>query len=315
MQITKFLPAAAVAAVCILPLSVPAQDTDAQIKAREAMRQKLNELQTTAPQVSPQPTNPAPRAPKAPKTKTQAAPKAPPAQAQPAEAQPASAPAATPAASDSDSISKARDAMRQKMKESMTPQVVTPPPNQQSIPTLPVRPVRTAPAPVSAPEQAVKPAPAAVPSAPAPVPQQAAKPAPTPAPAQAAKSMPTPTPAPVAQSTDRPTLVLPPSADPEALAKARDAMHAKMTEVQGSQPAPNMAAHPGSGSHEMAQTPHPPKHIAHYTATSFQPIEGPALPYSGAKKEQLDELLRKYRGDELTPEQYHQQRAKILAQP
>jgi len=313
MQITKFLPAAAAAAVCILPLSVPAQDTDAQIKAREAMRQKLNELQTTAPQVSPQPTNPAPRAPKAPKSKAPAAPKPPPVQTQPAEAQPAPAPATAPAASDSESISKARDAMRQKMKEAMKPQVVTPPPNQQNIPTLPAR---TAPAPVSAPEPAVKPAPAAVTqAAPVPVPQQAAKPAPTPAPVQAEKSMPAPTPAAVAQSTDRPTLVLPPSADPESLAKAREAMRAKMSEVEGSQPAPNMAAHPGSGSHDMAQTHQPAKHIAHSTAASFQPIEGPALPYSASKKEQLDELLRKYRADELTPEQYHQQRAKILAQP
>ena len=45
----------------------------------------------------------------------------------------------------------------------------------------------------------------------------------------------------------------------------------------------------------------------------FQPIEGPALPISTDKKQRLDELLRQYQADQITPSQYHEQRAKILA--
>ncbi|PWU13592.1 MAG: hypothetical protein C5B50_18870 [Verrucomicrobia bacterium] len=42
--------------------------------------------------------------------------------------------------------------------------------------------------------------------------------------------------------------------------------------------------------------------------------EAPALPISQDKQHRLSELLRKYKADELTPEQYHQERAKILAE-
>jgi flagellum-specific peptidoglycan hydrolase FlgJ len=48
---------------------------------------------------------------------------------------------------------------------------------------------------------------------------------------------------------------------------------------------------------------------------AFKPIERPALPISADKAERLTELLRKYRADEITPEQYQKERAKILAEP
>ena len=44
-------------------------------------------------------------------------------------------------------------------------------------------------------------------------------------------------------------------------------------------------------------------------------LEPPELPISGDKKQKLDELLRRYQADQVTPEQYHQERAKILAAP
>jgi flagellar biosynthesis GTPase FlhF len=50
-------------------------------------------------------------------------------------------------------------------------------------------------------------------------------------------------------------------------------------------------------------------------ALAFKPIEAPPLPISADKQQRLAELLRKYKVDELTPEQYHQERAKILAEP
>jgi len=51
------------------------------------------------------------------------------------------------------------------------------------------------------------------------------------------------------------------------------------------------------------------------SAPAFQPIQSPTLPISGDKQQRLSELLQKYRNDEITPEQYHEQRAQILAQP
>jgi hypothetical protein len=48
---------------------------------------------------------------------------------------------------------------------------------------------------------------------------------------------------------------------------------------------------------------------------ALQPIESPPLPISADKEQRLTELLRKYKADELSPEQYHQERAKILAEP
>jgi len=39
------------------------------------------------------------------------------------------------------------------------------------------------------------------------------------------------------------------------------------------------------------------------------------LPFSADKQRRLADLLVKYQADAITPEQYHQQRAKILAEP
>jgi len=44
-------------------------------------------------------------------------------------------------------------------------------------------------------------------------------------------------------------------------------------------------------------------------------LAGPALPISATKVERLQALLDKYKADQLTPEEYHQQRAAILAEP
>jgi hypothetical protein len=41
----------------------------------------------------------------------------------------------------------------------------------------------------------------------------------------------------------------------------------------------------------------------------------PPLPISALKEQQLQELLRKYKADEITPAEYHAQRAAILAEP
>lgn len=47
----------------------------------------------------------------------------------------------------------------------------------------------------------------------------------------------------------------------------------------------------------------------------MKPIAGPALPISATKADRLQALLAKYKADQITPEEYHQQRAAILAEP
>ena len=48
---------------------------------------------------------------------------------------------------------------------------------------------------------------------------------------------------------------------------------------------------------------------------SLPPLSGPASSLSAAKQQKLDALLQQYRADQITPEQYHEERAKILAAP
>jgi hypothetical protein len=40
---------------------------------------------------------------------------------------------------------------------------------------------------------------------------------------------------------------------------------------------------------------------------------GPPPPVSAEKVQKLDALLQQYKADQITPEQYHEERAKILA--
>ncbi|MGD0745186.1 MAG: hypothetical protein ABSA45_08530 [Verrucomicrobiota bacterium] len=47
----------------------------------------------------------------------------------------------------------------------------------------------------------------------------------------------------------------------------------------------------------------------------LKPIEAPPLPISAAKEAQLQALLERYKADQITPEAYHNERAKILAEP
>jgi hypothetical protein len=95
-----------------------------------------------------------------------------------------------------------------------------------------------------------------------------------------------------------------PAADAETIAKARAAMEQKMKELLAQQPAEAPAAPPPSR-----------KPATLKGAPGFPPIQGPPPAISADKQGRLDELLRKYRADQITPEEYHQQRAKIIAEP
>jgi hypothetical protein len=84
--------------------------------------------------------------------------------------------------------------------------------------------------------------------------------------------------------------------DTEAQARARTALNEKI--VDGGTPAP---AAPAS--------------TLPTAAPSQKPIIAPALPINTSKAGKLDWLLSLYKTDQLTPEQYHKQRAEILAEP
>ena len=47
----------------------------------------------------------------------------------------------------------------------------------------------------------------------------------------------------------------------------------------------------------------------------LKPVAAPPLPINNSKQERLQALLDKYKSDQLTPDEYHQQRAAILAEP
>jgi hypothetical protein len=80
------------------------------------------------------------------------------------------------------------------------------------------------------------------------------------------------------------------SASPAAVDKARQAMYDKMQQL-------------------------PPETSSGKSSQQFPPLESPELPISGAKVQRLHALLQQYKADQITPEQYQAERAKILAGP
>jgi len=83
-----------------------------------------------------------------------------------------------------------------------------------------------------------------------------------------------------------------PKADGEAISKAREAVRQRMSSITYAEPTSRGGNAP---------------------AMNFQPLEGPPLPISSEKQQRLSELLQRYRADQVTPEQYQAERAKILA--
>jgi hypothetical protein len=86
-------------------------------------------------------------------------------------------------------------------------------------------------------------------------------------------------------------------AQKKAEAKARKEAEAK-AKAEQSKPAPTA-----------------PKAQADKKAPAFKPIERPSLSIAADKEQRLTELLQKYKAEEIAPEQYHKERAKILAEP
>jgi hypothetical protein len=305
------------AVLCLFAISSRAEDTDAQIKAREALRHKMDELQTqpadqTAPPVEAAPPvkKPAPmkkqtrRVEKPTPPPVETAPLAEPPTARPMPPASASAPAprskskrsaekaeknvqaeasraipaqsyGTPAA-DPAAIAKAREAVRQKMTEI---EAQPEPPAQAPVAVTPAKPEKTKPAKVVKKEKPAK-------SKAAPVASKADKSAPQ---QKSAEFEPVPeSGAPVASQSSTP----PPSQE--------------NTTHRTTAAKPQKAPKQPKASVTQSQDP---------SSGRYKSIEGPASTLPAAKEQQLSDLLRRYQADEITPSQYHQERAKILAAP
>jgi len=57
------------------------------------------------------------------------------------------------------------------------------------------------------------------------------------------------------------------------------------------------------------------KTVAEVPPSSFAPLQAPPPAISGSKEAKLADLLRRYKADEIAAEEYHKQRASILAGP
>jgi len=282
MQIlTKCFIVCALAAT-IAPFSSRGADTDAQTKAREALRQKMSELEAQPVVTNPAPSSTAPT--KKPKTRPAPAPvvtkpaesvktlpEPAPASVRPTETTPAPAPAPAPVVKttpppksspvaktsqnsgpvtasrpDSERIAKAREALEAKMKEINA---------QGGQPTVAVQPPATQPS------------------------------ASTPAPASREPEV-TSTSRPSASTDANETLPAPPPRKRSPEAETKQAQQSKRPKE--TRPTPE--------SRPMYALP-----------------KGPPPPVSDEKVQKLNALLQRYEADQITPDQYHAERAKILA--
>jgi hypothetical protein len=177
---------------------------------------------------------------------------------------------------------------------------------------------------------------------PMPQPTPGAKPSPaatqpvTPHSPAVAQPVPAPSPAtPPPPTVAQPKPAVPPPVNQESIDKARETLHRQMTELENQSPpagatnipSPKMAdSQPGqkpveAKAQETAGKPQAQPKAGEAVkkpakaASSFTPIQVPPPAVSADKQTRLAELLRKYKADALTPEEYHKQRAKILSEP
>jgi len=105
-------------------------------------------------------------------------------------------------------------------------------------------------------------------------------------------------------------LAAPTPSEPAEIAKAREALDARMQQL-AAQPPPEPQYTPGGPSGKKPGK----KPVVQQVLESFPPLQPPPPTVSAAKRQRLDDLLARYKADQITPEQYHEQRAKILAEP
>jgi hypothetical protein len=354
MQISRCTLLACVTATVLLPIaSLPAKDTEAQTKARQALEQKLNELSgtNTAPVQAPdvpvamQPTAaPAPvvfAPPGQQKTSAAATSKAlddalrqkmaelqaeqppaaePPKTAGPAPvAKPAAAPPAAPAAvqppptpattvwpeytetpanGNDEAIQKA---LHQKMTETKELQAAPAPKRKKPAPASPA--FAPVPAEVSTP---------ATPTAAVPAPPVPAKIIPPVQPVPPAVPPPVAQPAPV-EKAEWGNVLIPPAASPDQLEKTEKALQQAMSGIAEKK---QIDREEQAKAKEAAKSaPQAPPKVQSVNHSKLPPLPTPPAAVSVSKEQRLQDLLQQYTADKISAEQYHSQRAKILAEP
>ncbi|HEX4644931.1 MAG TPA: hypothetical protein VH598_04920 [Verrucomicrobiae bacterium] len=212
---------------------------------------------------------------------------------------------------------------RQQLREAMGDLKGVPPTN--AAPTQP-QPVKTAPV-----TPAVKPMPTPTPTQPvvkmpAPTPAQPVVKMPTPTSEQPViivkTPAPTPTPAVVkpvvtTQIQPMPTPAKKPMGlSPEAEMRAREAVRQAELQLDGQVSATSVPP-PRTMEPRVAATTPPVKREIPTAIPSAMParLVAPPTNLSGSKEQRLGQLLQQYKADQITPAQYHEQRAKILAEP
>jgi len=277
MRISKTLVAFCAIALCAALVGNAAPDNEAQAKAREALRKKLAEEGQTVPETPAI----APAAPSAP---------------------------ASPISSEPGQEDKLREALRQKIQEL----------NQQEPAGVTTAPAAVTPAPAVTPSPVAAPAPIVVTLPPA------APVAPSPAfgpvvpsgdvehlrQAMRRKIQELNEPS-VAETTQTPAAAAQTSKTSDEQAEL---MRQRVRETIAEEQAREQAARSAAAAQPTVTEP-PTEASPQPGATGFKPIVAPPSALSGSKEARLAELTRRYKADQITPEEYHTERAKLIAEP
>ncbi|MEK7781347.1 MAG: hypothetical protein AAB370_07585 [Verrucomicrobiota bacterium] len=201
---------------------------------------------------------------------------------------------------DSEAQAKMREALRQKMEELNATAAPAP------APVAPPVVIEPAPAPTPAP----KPKPVVVEEV-KPVARPATVVVPVPVEAPPVVVAPAPVAAPKVEKRDPRFSDVPDDTEAAQAAKLQEALRQKLAAEKASAPAPVVVAPVAPAKPVVTVAAPAPVVVAPITAN----IETAPSPLSGSKQERLAELLRRYKADEVTPQEYHTQRAKIIAEP
>ena len=275
MQISRHLLLTCAVTACLIPSLAHAADNEAQIRARQALEEKMNQLNAQPPPAA-APANPAPTVSK-----------------QNAPAKPAPpVVTVTPngaTVSNPPTASAADAATRQKLKDALN-QAATPP----AQPPVSAAPMQSQPA-TSAPSYISTPSNDAATS------QKLEE-------ALRQKMQQTPvestTPPMATQKPTKPA----PAWTPSASAPSSTANYAPIPETNPRAVRPTLPETPTPAPVMNGNQPAAP-------TIALPTLSGPPTGLSAAKEQKLNELLTQYRQDLITPQQYHEQRAKILAEP
>jgi hypothetical protein len=314
MQIFKLLPTACAVVICASFISVHADETPVQAAARAALEQKMNELDQTQTQAPPvlvtpsgavvvQPDKSATNITRTVPAKTVTSP---------------TAPAATTPATEATT-------------PEPTPLPAAPVAPEPQSPPAATMPTQTTPA--TPPPAETKPAPVMTPVEPAAAATITSETNAAPAASGTTPVAPKPENPPAETMPAEVTPATPPSTETTPAAPTPEMKPAPTVETV--QPAPFIfkpappAITPAAGT--VFESPAMPTTIkvtpgvmsatnqinAIYTGKELglKPIESPLLPVSAAQQAQLQALLIKYKANQISPEEYHNQRAEILAQP